>query len=946
MYTPDEVQSAVEKLVRGSIRRPVDPLGTRKVEVGYSDIQEAGATVLLLNTASPFYCLALGAQRLRDAVMNEALVLDRLTAAVLATGRRVLPIKTVDMLFGAKAALEELETASAARNEGFRDISKVPSYQRFDANVQAFLDGPAQNVKANGQVVETPQEARMSIPPLLRQLASAHAELRLRAAKLANGIDDFTKLNLPALVASGAIARARQVIGGHASTMDGQGADERLLSVRDVTLDVLAAKAVVKQFGSFTGPSTFYQVHGVGVPYADSSSHAADPAQVGSSALSSVVLGTSSDPRQFLLMAVDDGSTSTIELDASYAATVNGLAGVRLTSSPALSGWLIGDGTLPAMPSGATTPDNDVLRIQVGAVVYAITLTKSVDSNTARSAQDICNDINSDPLLPTNVRAEPVFSPLEYSGPFNIDDNAGSTTFHVPAGMSDLVALGVKVGHLVHVIDGPNDGLWSILEVTATTLTVEGSFTGEAGRPCEVGPLHRTIRIRCTEPETQIPLRVRLTMLADTTKSANACETLGFFPGIFSECRPTTMDELVAQIHGRTSTVTASTLYLPFGEHAGTSSVSNPFKVILEVPMGVGEYMTLRVLSGPNSGDYFIEKPGDSAYEVILKSPLPVQRDGVNPVKFTVSVGHKKLVIAGKTTGLAAKLSIGGTAAPALFNVDPFTLSPKVAYGTTPYFKLPETPRGLQPGDVLELYANDYANPTSTHVIEAVEPAINVIRISPALSTHLSLEPRRWVFDPKPPPFARLRITQTYDFDVFRKRLLAWLARVPNQAAYFTELSRMVNPLLVNESPTASAVGSAKAAVEALYAFLTQAEATAKGSDPTLTLDFALQKYRVPPVPALDVLLKSYKEKGSDRAVDLLLSGEFGTFFGLSIDEASYAGAMQSAMREVAREDIAVRSTNRADATVPRQLSEADSPDYEYDQSDIEAGAQVDPPGQ
>ena len=47
-------------------------------------------------------------------------------------------------------------------------------------------------------------------------------------------------------------------------------------------------------------------------------------------------------------------------------------------------------------------------------------------------------------------------------------------------------------------------------------------------------------------------------------------------------------------------------------------------------------------------------------------------------------------------------------------------------------------------------------------------------------------------------------------------------------------------------------------------------------------------------VPQVDTLISSFVEKGSDKAVDVLLTGQFSVFFGLTEAGASYAGAFQS----------------------------------------------------
>jgi hypothetical protein len=276
VYTPEEIQASVERLLRGSIRRPVDTLGVRRTDISFSDIQEAAAGVFLLYPMAPFYVAFLGAQRLGDAIVTESALLQRILEAIDAAGRRVLPAPDVSSLFNAKAALEELETAAAARDRAFKDIARVPAFQRFNANAQAFLEGPASSVRQGGDIVQTPEEARRALPALIQRLKDAHAALVARVAALANALVDYESVNLPALVARGVISRSRAVLADHASTLDALPQAERPEKMRAVALDVLASRAVVRTFGSLGGATSALALSGIAAPYADAA-HPARP---------------------------------------------------------------------------------------------------------------------------------------------------------------------------------------------------------------------------------------------------------------------------------------------------------------------------------------------------------------------------------------------------------------------------------------------------------------------------------------------------------------------------------------------------------------------------------------------------------------------------------------------------------------------------------------------
>src|ERR1039458_746850 len=119
-----------------------------------------------------------------------------------------------------------------------------------------------------------------------------------------------------------------------------------------------------------------------------------------------------------------------------------------------------------------------------------------------------------------------------------------------------------------------------------------------------------------------------------------------------------------------------------------------------------------------------------------------------------------------------------------------------------------------------------------------------------------------------------------------------------------------INPLLVT-TPTAEQVSAATQAITALYSFLTTAEGAAQSIPATATLQSIIPLYTVEAVPPIDALISAYAAKGADAAVDVLLKGQFASFFGLTVETASYAGAFQAATRSVAMNDLPVRKVNR-----------------------------------
>jgi hypothetical protein len=204
-----------------------------------------------------------------------------------------------------------------------------------------------------------------------------------------------------------------------------------------------------------------------------------------------------------------------------------------------------------------------------------------------------------------------------------------------------------------------------------------------------------------------------------------------------------------------------------------------------------------------------------------------------------------------------------------------------------------------------------------------------------------------WQFSAQPVPFARLRVGTVNDYSAVQALLETWLANAINQPLYLTNLNRLVNPVLANATPTALAVNNALNALNALFAIVLSTEATALGQDPTQSLDTILNDYDVEPVPAVDSLITTFLDKGSDLAVDTLLAGQFSAFFNMNASGTSYAGAVQQATVAVAMNDLPVRRYNRPEAQTSQLTGQAQSPDFEYTGSDLNEqlpGEQVDPP--
>ncbi len=1083
MFTSDEIEGALEKLIRSSIRRPIDTLGARRLDVPFSDTQEATAGVFLLHPKAPYYVLFLGVQKLAAAVAKEAETLALLLAAIEATDRNVLPINDITPLSNAKVALDELEGAVDARDSAFADVTKVPAFVRYSANVDLFLQTSGSNVKSGGDIVQTPQEGRESIPTLLRDLKLAHEEVIRVVKLLAEGQNNYAKVNLPALVAKGIISRSKEILGEQVKELSNLTPTARLAKLRKLLLDLVAQKAVVRKFATFVPPNATLSIAGLGHPYADAA-HPATPAMV--------VLGApgpypSHVGRNILDLWLDVGPVDPKIGGSPLAPTVNiapvsGNTGQFISISPTLfastvlgdllyivsagpnggSRWVVTSlvapnqvlavGIAPAeVESGAGvrswpapthlltlasafTPDlratiNEPYDITVANEQFGINdngnpLSVVFAHGTGLTADDIVADFNAQLPGAGNFVAEAFFSTLIFSGPVTIASLGGNNIRFTPITGDFTAIVGqLKIDDLVFVKEGPNAGTrWTVTAKSTTQIDAAGSVPAiaEASRSVDMG---RNRRIRIYSPDVAMALTLRSTLtITQDPIFDGAAGTLGFFPGLSSTARPLQAQELKDSINAQQTNVVASTVFSPSFEGQArsdpffptklvfyylrgigniTSALAGPnFTVTVEVPVGnvlssgiaVGDILVLRsgsvldaqytitsvaadeivadgtvqasvgtdieievgpALTGvaygagvvipspsPNAGDHHVQSASSIPFELELQQALPMFQLNQRPILMSgVGVGHFTLQLDSTTTTINSYIR-AAEAHQLLVSVGQLGVD---GYMTTPWFQLPEVPQLLAVEDLLHFYGSSYSVPDEVHEIESIEKDLHIIQVTPDVAAL----PSSWDFsDNLNLPFARLKAGTIIDYESFRDKLNAWLALPSQQPAFFTQLNQKINPLLSNLNPSAVAVGDAKNQLRSLSAVLDLAGAESASADPDESLEGVLATFAMAQVPVVDTLLAALSERGADRAIDLLLEGQFVNFFDLEVDQASYAGNVLSNARAVAIYDLPVRKFSRPQSTQSSLIGSSDSPDAEYDLSDADQGLVPDPPVQ
>jgi hypothetical protein len=974
-FDDQAIRDVAAQLVRSVIRRPHDTLGVRRTDVTFTDVRETSASIFLLNPKAPYAVAELARVALQTDLAQVAEITASMTQALEAIRRKVVPVKDLSSLSNAQAALTELE--GAVRSTPPRDVTALPSYVRFDKNLRRFLDKAGSNVRSKGTVVPTPNEARSLLRAKTVELEALLTALLARALLLAAALEDYAKVGLPQLVAGNVVASARTMLDARVTDLEKRSESGRLDVLKDTVLELLAMRGVVKAFGSFTPPSTAYSLSGAGSLFSDASRKLERATlEAYKSGPYALVPGTTLDNSRSALKAWLDGA------NPAGAPSVT----LFLPSSvvPMLQGTASGPFTIVA-------GTNDELRVVVGGVTYVSTLSDGV-----LSAADVAALLTAD-LFGSGFKAEAYFAPLYFDGEAVVSGNVLTPV------LGTFPAQSVDVGYEVDFYLGPNAGVTRTVTAVGGSLSAPASITVSGGaltagpnQRIRYGTSARKVRIVPTNPLSAVQTRVRIDLAPLTAAQKQTGITLGLFGTLFAQGKPTDASVIAEYINqAQTSLQAEAFLRSPLLRSvrtdplngtklvaydlrsnaswaAGSSAVLLSFTDVLSAAVSVGTKIVLRegmnpnavgtvvarlsdtelsvdflspvqagsglveggrpvavdslirIESGPLAGDYHVDAVSSSLpFEVTLREFLtPFRTTSAEPVFASALVGSQGLRFQSKTEALSASVEV----------VDPllvFFNAPQTnkALPKTRYVKLPEAVSALEEGDRLELYASNFENPDQAFQVTQVF-GDQVIELSGLLSV-----PQPLNFGSSALPFARLRVANAQDFqdlsDAVREWARPWEGR--GLPRFFINFTGKLNPVLVNENPTAVQVGE----VGQLLAELEDAFGPG--------LSAALSVYRGPTVDEVTALFQALREKGADRAVDVLLACRFQDYFGLNQEGVSYSGALQSAIRDVAQMDLPVRKGNRAQSTASQLVGSAESTDFEYSTEDLDETLLPDP---
>ena len=896
-YTSDEIQAVVDQLVRSSIRRPYDTLGTRRTDVTFSDFQEAASGVFLLYPKSPFYLAFLAGKRLQETVDSLGSAGSDLLGSLRSLRKRSLPIRDVSSLINAKVALFELE-GSVSGTKRPKDVTKVAAYSRFNSNIDRFLKQTGSNIKQNGQIVPTPEEARGLLPEQVTALKTTLTEVVRRTGYLKETLNDYHRIDLPKLLAQGVISRARVLLSARAEQLSKMTERERLTVLRETVLELLGIKTTVNKFSTLPNLTTNSGATGMLVPFADPT-RPAIPASV-------------EVPAQGLLALVPgiNAATSTNQLDLWVnGAPIGGPPSSTVYLVPSLNPRIDG---LISGPFTIVASQNDALVALVdGTTTVTVPLTAGV-----RTATQVASDITA-ALTPSGFKGEAYFSPLNYDG---IVKTNPANEVSMLIGMFPVT---VHVGDEIDIYYGPDATTTRVVLSVASpsSFTVDGPpLTTSSENRIQLGGARR-VRITAVSRLDAVVNKRNIQLQDTSTVNRNTGIALGMFGTIYTRGRGTDVAPITKYISENTTLVDAQVRQSTIFTGTAATDPSNASLLIFTDTTGFAADMTVTVPSGANAGSYVIDSVTSST-GVKLRAAIPFYRSNFGQgVSLSVTVGFDHYVVRSKNLGSNSQLAIR---APKENGQYTEILGPVA--GTTTYVTFPGASKQASEGDLVDFYVSSTSQPSQTYTVTRVFTD-DVLQLNGSISLG-----QNWSLNDTTLPYARLSVGHVTDFEVLSASLSSVLTRQETHVDhYFTELSRLINPLLHNENPTDYDIRSAEVYVGNLLIL---------ASDITT----AIQAYQPTPVPELSQLIRTYQEKGADRAIDVLLEGRFSDFFNLNQEETSYAGNLQKAMRAVAQNDLPVHKTNRLAARSSPLKSSSPSTNYEYDSSDLDTTPSVDPP--
>lgn len=961
-FTSEEIEAVVDGLVRSSVRTPAGVLGERDLLTTQADYLETLAALYLVGGLDALlWTERLGLDRLASSLSSLQADLNKATGLVSTLSRTLDPDVPTESLVEMQAALTELSTTLSSRTSGHATtaLTTVPAFARTLAAAKSFLEGPAQNVRFAGAIVDTPQTARKDLVALLLSIESSYLSIQEEFALLSAGPSSLAGANLSGRSGATAIRSAKSLI---TETLGGIGGtpSERFENLRGAVLNVLAAKAVLSGFS--VQPTTYTSERsytGTLRAYSDTT-HPATPPSLAGTVAGPYAVGSHT------IGLLVNGTPVPLELLASYRASMESsvepfsihLASPGIPDNTSLTivvdgvDWVVLLAVNPSKTAQQVADDINLIlygitdvvaraegpsgsqRVVVERTSFVPGATLAVKAGSAQEtlgflpdyswesrptgAKELAREITATQSLlqastrmivtdTSEVRTDPKRTPLVRAR------NAGDVAVTGPTTLTltDLTAtftLGCSPGDILRLLSGVDTGTeWTVTAVTATTISAEGTTTPTAATAV-------TYVISTDRSAASYYLLAREKRLVGTITRVGTRQ-LRFTPtsGTLVGC---TALRVISGLNEGTLW-TSPTPTPTYVEATGTLEPLDDTEVEVELvsapTLSSGGFVEL--LGSVNQGSYEVESvdTGTLADPGTINLRFPLSRssldDGPIPIETTANFGGLTVDLTTRSTSTTASLAVTGGSGVSLL----YTTTPQPSYAETTWLSTPDT-APLVVGDRVRHYTTSYSSPSGSYWVESVEEGI--VGIDPPIRGDTTLD-----LSATAVPFARVEHDGMLSFLELCEAFSSESGLLAEN--YFLELQRLAHIVLQNTTPPLFAIQDLQNHLATLEGLLD-------------TLQSIVSEFSPPRYVEVEGALDSLRARGLDRLADLLLSCRFSEVFSMELSRASYSSELMTQIREVTRAELPVSATERPDRKGPVLLSQADSEDFEYNRSDID----------
>jgi hypothetical protein len=941
-FTDAELGSAVSRFVRSELKIERDQLGPLNVDQTFLEVRELVASTLVFDPSAVFYLLSLAANRINQDVLQALDYVSDLRTAISEVGRYTTKVTKTSLLADASVALAEADRQIKESNAlTARPLSRYN--KAIDEFSAASLSPNIRRPTGLGfpntyEIVRPPQKAQAAIRTDVDSLRGLHQSIINEANKLLESMSEFMEANLPLTAIQSSVSKVRADLDTLKNELDAATSDEAVAMTKDAFLSIEAGRAVIDNLSSINDPrearmngteSTSDRARSAYLMGYSSSTPA--HVETGISAPWPIAVGDNDE----LQLEVDGAATISLQLVPPAPAEIYGARGesfdIHEQQTAFLLSSLMGDYTVPVAP-------NNEFSIIVDGVEYTVTIAPGV-----WTASNLASSIN----LATRADGQPGelwqvalasgatgYLRFDHVTPGAVHDIVigEETTFNAAVGFTDgqdsddqWDTRGVEANNIIRFFANDKDVVEISLTIgqSRTAAQVASDILLGGGGYIEGDTAAVGSDIVVVVRSTQYGGGSMVQTDPTTPTHRLSMAALGFFEGQSDRSSDFGLEDLFDLIDTTSElTVERSQEIIAGGEDGevlmpGTDPI---FRVPAGKLTGVTTQHKLHIIGGDNAGYYGVQAVSSGTYDEIVSDRYFPAMTGDQAQNLSWEIVDDTLIISSATVDKTSALEVQTPTHPANTVLG---LPVGLVYGTVSGVEVSDagddqsfSRNDVRVGDKLEFFGPTYF---TEHTVTALTNGGYQIEVTPEVPNDLVAH------------LYSIISGAGIEYDEFIGELDNWLSNELVESRFadgIQELERLINPLLANRHPSRVRINdadSAAAELESLYSSLS-----------VILADFVV----TPAVTRIDALLNMLRERGLERAHDLLLLGEFEQFFALSKDAASYGGNFLENMRLIAQNDMPQGRTEDEDHTDSRLTSsftEIDA-DYDFSDADVEDG--------